>query len=219
VEFDDLQPLRRAGGAEDEAAAEGVSPQYPPGAGISPNAIAHLVADLVETTGLISLDRLAQARSSAGAGSLAEAIMDDPRVKYVISNRQIYNPSIARRWRPYNGANPHTLHFHVSVLAEKRHYDNEAVWQIAAGGSTAAPAAPTSASPGTSRPLLRQGAKGDHVRDLQRLLNRWIPTLAPLVIDGDFGPLTLARVRLFQVLTGLVLDGIVGPYTWEKLEK
>ena len=77
MEFDDLQPLRRAGGAEDEADREGVSPQYPPGAGISPNAIAHLVADLLETTGLIPLDRLAQARSRARAGSLAEAIMDE----------------------------------------------------------------------------------------------------------------------------------------------
>lgn len=77
MEFDDLQPLRRAGGAEDEADEKGVSPQYPPGAGISPNAIAHLVADLLETTGLIPLDRLAQARSRAGSGSLAEAIMDE----------------------------------------------------------------------------------------------------------------------------------------------
>ena len=77
MEFDDLQPLRRAGGAEDEADKKGVSPQYPPGAGISPNAIAHLVADLLETTGLIPLDRLAQARSRAGSGSLAEAVMEE----------------------------------------------------------------------------------------------------------------------------------------------
>ncbi|MGH3047245.1 MAG: GspE/PulE family protein [Gaiellaceae bacterium] len=77
MEFDDLQPLRRAGEAEGEANREGVSPQYPPGAGISPNAVTHLVADLLETTGLIPLDRLAQARSRAGSGSLAEAIMDE----------------------------------------------------------------------------------------------------------------------------------------------
>ncbi|MGH2713500.1 MAG: hypothetical protein ACRDM7_06370, partial [Thermoleophilaceae bacterium] len=77
MEFDDLQPLRRAGEAEGEADREGVSPQYPPGAGISPNAVTHLVADLLETTGLLPLDRLAQARSRAGSGSLAEAIMDE----------------------------------------------------------------------------------------------------------------------------------------------
>jgi type IV pilus assembly protein PilB len=78
VEFDDLQPLRRAGGADGETDGDdGISPEYPPGAGIAPNAVAQLVADLLETTGLIPLDRLAQARSRAGAGSLAEAIMDE----------------------------------------------------------------------------------------------------------------------------------------------
>jgi type IV pilus assembly protein PilB len=37
----------------------------------------HLVADLIETTGLIPGDRLASARSRAGTGSLAESIMDE----------------------------------------------------------------------------------------------------------------------------------------------
>jgi type IV pilus assembly protein PilB len=81
VEFDDLQPLRRAGGSEGETAPGGngdnVGREYPPGAGITPNAVMQLVADLLETTGLIPLDRLASARSRAGAGSLAEAIMDE----------------------------------------------------------------------------------------------------------------------------------------------
>ena len=78
MEFDDLQPLRRAGGADGETDGDGgISPEYPPGAGIAPNAVTQLVADLLETTGLIPLDRLAQARSRAGAGSLAEAIMDE----------------------------------------------------------------------------------------------------------------------------------------------
>jgi type IV pilus assembly protein PilB len=76
MEFDELQPLRRAG-AGDAEETQGVTPEYPPGAGISPNPIAQLVADLIETTGLIPLDRLASARSRAGGGSLAEAIMDE----------------------------------------------------------------------------------------------------------------------------------------------
>jgi type IV pilus assembly protein PilB len=74
VEFDDLKPLRRAGAESDEP---GLTPEFPPGAGISPNPITELVADLIETTGLIPLDRLTSARSRAGAGSLAEAIMDE----------------------------------------------------------------------------------------------------------------------------------------------
>jgi type IV pilus assembly protein PilB len=77
VEFDDLQPLRRAGETEDGDRESGVPRAYPPGAGIAPNAVAQLVADLLETTGLIPLDRLAQARSRAGSGSLAAAIMDE----------------------------------------------------------------------------------------------------------------------------------------------
>ena len=76
MEFDELQPLRRAG-ASDAEETPGVKPEYPPGAGVSTNPIAQLVADLIETTGLIPLDRLVSARSRAGGGSLAEAIMDE----------------------------------------------------------------------------------------------------------------------------------------------
>lgn len=46
----------------------------------------------------------------------AEAIKDDPRVKYVIWNRRIWNPSISRSWRPYTGSNPHDHHMHTSIL-------------------------------------------------------------------------------------------------------
>jgi type IV pilus assembly protein PilB len=77
MEFDELQPLRRSGANEGEETPPGVEPEYPSGAGISPNAIAQLVADLIETTGLLPLDRLAGARSRAGSGSLAQAIMDE----------------------------------------------------------------------------------------------------------------------------------------------
>jgi hypothetical protein len=45
----------------------------------------------------------------------------DPRIKYVIANgfildsRPGHNPW---RWMPYGGSNPHTKHFHLSVLPE-----------------------------------------------------------------------------------------------------
>ncbi len=76
MEFDELQPLRRTG-ANDGEETPGVEPQYPPGAGISTNPMAQLVADVIETTGLLPLDRLSGARSRAGMGSLAQAIMDE----------------------------------------------------------------------------------------------------------------------------------------------
>lgn len=46
---------------------------------------------------------------------LSEQVKDDPRVKYVIWNRRIYNPAISRTWRGYTGSNPHHHHMHVSV--------------------------------------------------------------------------------------------------------
>ena len=76
MEFEELQPLRRTGAGDGEE-SPGIEPQYPPGAGIPENRIAHFVAELLETTGLIPLDRLAGARSRAGAGSLAQAIMEE----------------------------------------------------------------------------------------------------------------------------------------------
>jgi hypothetical protein len=44
----------------------------------------------------------------------------DPRVKYVISNGRIWNPSISPAWRPYHGENQHTHHMHVSIVLSAR---------------------------------------------------------------------------------------------------
>ncbi|MDQ3994262.1 MAG: GspE/PulE family protein [Actinomycetota bacterium] len=79
MEFDDLQYLRGPGGEEQapSAAERGVTPQPLPGAGIAPNRLSELLADLLETTGLIAPDRLAQARARTGSGSLAQGIADE----------------------------------------------------------------------------------------------------------------------------------------------
>ena len=57
---------------------------------------------------------------------------------------------------------------------------------------------------------LRFGDEGEQVLLLQKILGN-------LIIDGDFGLKTMARVKQFQELKGLVVDGIVGPKTREKL--
>jgi type IV pilus assembly protein PilB len=75
VEFDDLPNLRGVPAEGEETSS--VEPTPPPGAGISPNPVTELVADLLETTGLIPADRLAAARSRAGTGSIAQAIVDE----------------------------------------------------------------------------------------------------------------------------------------------
>lgn len=52
------------------------------------------------------------------ARMLAEA--NDPRVKYIISNGRIWNPSVSPNWRKYTGSNKHDHHMHVSIHAEYR---------------------------------------------------------------------------------------------------
>jgi peptidoglycan hydrolase-like protein with peptidoglycan-binding domain len=69
--------------------------------------------------------------------------------------------------------------------------------------------------PNPGEPTIAEGATGDVVRRLQRAIRR---TPNPgLVVDGIFGPLTLAAVQEFQGGAGLVVDGIVGPMTWNAL--
>ena len=65
--------------------------------------------------------------------------------------------------------------------------------------------------------LLRQGAVGAEVMELQKFLNG--AGFGPLVVDGKFGPITRAAVVRFQLANGLVGDGIVGPLTRAVLNK
>lgn len=65
--------------------------------------------------------------------------------------------------------------------------------------------------------MLRRGCKGDDVKELQQLLEE--SGYTPGGIDGIFGKNTEAAVKSFQGSRGLVDDGIVGPQTWEALEK
>ena len=82
MEFDDLQfvpgTAPETGETGDAAPAPAPAPVPAPGAGISPNPAIELLADLLETTGLVPADRLAQARVRAGqTGSLAQAIVEE----------------------------------------------------------------------------------------------------------------------------------------------
>ena len=55
---------------------------------------------------------------------------------------------------------------------------------------------------------------GQAVKDLQTALNKHG---GMVTVDGIFGPLTEAAVKIFQKVRGLVVDGIVGKNTWAKL--
>ena len=60
------------------------------------------------------------------------------------------------------------------------------------------------------RSVLRRGAKGALVREIQARLG--------LPADGIFGPNTEAKVRAFQQAQGLTADGVVGAKSWAALD-
>jgi hypothetical protein len=69
--------------------------------------------------------------------------------------------------------------------------------------------------PPQGMPVLRQGASGDAVRDLQRLLRSHQSDT--ILADGQFGPKTHAAVVAYQRRRLLLPDGIVGRMTWAAL--
>jgi peptidoglycan hydrolase-like protein with peptidoglycan-binding domain len=64
---------------------------------------------------------------------------------------------------------------------------------------------------------LRLGDAGAEVRALQDVLNFHIRRLAPIAVDGRFGPNTQRRVIEFQRANRLSDDGVAGPNTNNKL--
>jgi peptidoglycan hydrolase-like protein with peptidoglycan-binding domain len=125
----------------------------------------------------------------------------DPRIKYVIWNRQIINCN-TWVWRPYKGTNPHDHHAHVSVRIDPALYDSKVPWRF----ELPEPRGPATPEP---PPTLREGSKGAHVVQLQALLK--------LGQDGIFGPRTKKAVQQFQQMHNLFPDGVVGTYTWKAL--
>jgi hypothetical protein len=61
---------------------------------------------------------------------------------------------------------------------------------------------------------VRLGSAGNAVRALQVELRK---TGFAIVVDGSFGPLTLAAVKSVQKANALFVDGVVGPMTWMTL--
>lgn len=62
--------------------------------------------------------------------ALSEILKLDSRVKYIIWNARIYNPSIAMKWRRYKGVNLHRSHMHVSVMPQAKFFDASAAWLL-----------------------------------------------------------------------------------------
>ena len=97
-------------------------------------------------------------------------------------------------------------------------------WAVPAcidGSVQETPAAPAAdPEPGTVwRPTIRRGSKNTYVKECQTMLDRLGYDLGICGIDSDYGTATAAAVRSFQSDNGLVVDGVVGPMTWDALDK
>lgn len=160
--------------------------------------------------------------SSGCLGSIIAAVaIDDPRTKYVIFNRKIFDKRRASpAWRAYGGQNPHTKHCHVSILASARDDGSAWGWHSPSGtplprsGDDPAPPRPVldgGVFPGTS---LQRGSRGAVVTRVQ---SRLVKLGWAMPVDGIFGDTTDRLVRGFQRRHDLDVDGIVGRKTWRAL--
>lgn len=118
--------------------------------------------------------------------------------------------ALGLRWGGDYTGRKDEMHFEVNVSLAK------AKQLVAALQGKPQPPA-TGKPPAAAHPTIRQGSRGDAVRQLQLVLNRWYPSLTPLVTDGVFGTATAARVRYLQQRAGIAVDGIVGANTWRVL--
>lgn len=72
-------------------------------------------------------------------------------------------------------------------------------------------------SPALDKLMLRQGSRGETVREMQSLLLTHGQALPRYGVDGIFGGETRAALCVFQTARGIAVDGIAGPVTWGEL--
>jgi hypothetical protein len=129
----------------------------------------------------------------------------DPRLKYIIWNRQIVN---ARGLNPfeqikYKGTNPHTHHLHISVWPSNVGVLDTTDWKIKLS--------PSKPATEPQYRLLKRGMRGDDVKAAQAALKKALNS--KLVPDGIFGSKTEYAVKRFQSIHKLKPDGIIGAET------
>lgn len=140
----------------------------------------------------------------------------DPRIKYIIANNMILDSRAGNspwQWVPYHGVSPHREHLHLSVM-DNPSCDDLSPWLLPMFGKNPSPVPHPAPS---AIPDLNYGQSGPAVASLQRFLNffGWRPPLPLLVVDGQYGNMTVAVVRSAQAQMGIAgADGRnVGPQT------
>ncbi len=134
----------------------------------------------------------------------------DPRIKYIIFERQITMPDDITRWKQYHGKNAHNHHVHISVSANAKLYDDPVAWKL--NFKAKAPLAPATPLPR----LYKRGSRGDGVKALQNaLMERGL--IPKGKADGVFGPNTEIAVKNFQSANRLMPDGVAGTMTLKAL--
>lgn len=108
-----------------------------------------------------------------------------------------------------NTKGPTGNHLHFEIHWSPKAVDKiDAKAFLAGQGITLAKTTPVGS---TGFPTLRQGASGNTVRVLQRLL---AGEGRSVIVDGDFGSVTTGHVKAVQGKKGLYADGEAGNYSW-----
>ncbi len=123
-----------------------------------------------------------------------------------------------RPWGPYRGDSPtHNCDVPAARAAVAEAEAQGLLGQPFEGTSATTTPVVTPPPPVSgAHPVLRIGARGEDVKELQRQLIA--AGFDPGPVDGWFGPKTQAAVRAFQASRGITVDGWVGPQTWGKLD-
>lgn len=145
---------------------------------------------------------------------ILSACIGHKAVWYVISNGIIYSRTHGWKARKYTGDNPHTAHVHISILLTESAEKDTTLRLVKTPSPT--PWGPLYGGVAGTR-VIKRWSRGNDVRQLQDVLNKWYPKRPQLEEDGEFGAATDAAVRYMQKAAKLKVDGIVGARTWEAL--
>jgi hypothetical protein len=144
------------------------------------------------------------------AARVLDSLIGHAAVQYVIHKGKIWSRSWGWTARKYNGSNRHDKHIHVSIVHSNFAEHWTGVWLVraAAKPSRATPRPPV--LPRWYVRVIRPDMRGNDVKSLQLRMNKYGQKL---IVDGHYGPKSVASVKLSQRNHKLKVDGIVGPVT------